>query len=249
MNAKNYSTEKPIVLVMGEQERDVIDDILSIRCSLGRFDNVLCLTIDREAIIVPDQCHDQLHLLLHHLRIYQLTAKTFLEYLNNTNTHQIYVAIVYYYCEVLLAFCQEVKVDDPCSNKTWRSAHLDYHFALALENNAFSKDMQETALSKINRSWGNFQRKTVYLPVQQPEMVIEIVQQSINSTPTVVEGETSETNVLVDRVPAISEVTTERTIIHDVGENTEPIRSNTHSYTTSDVEEDGIEVYMSEMKD
>ncbi|KAG2028752.1 hypothetical protein BDR03DRAFT_1019387, partial [Suillus americanus] len=77
-----------------------------------------------------------------------------------------YVCVAYYYLEVLMAFIQEVKDDLPRADKTWRSAHLDYHFAMGIHNSAFTEDMQNATLSKINRTWADFRKKKVYRPVQ-----------------------------------------------------------------------------------
>ncbi|KAG1828889.1 hypothetical protein DFJ58DRAFT_737581 [Suillus subalutaceus] len=280
MNAKNYSTEKPIVLVVDRSwPQDVIDDILNLRCSLQMIRKTLCLSIDEEAIAVPSQCHDALHLLLHHLKVYQLTATRLLERKNTIPQLQTYVAVTYYYCEVLLAFVQEVKVDDPVSNKTWRSAHLDYHFALALENSAFNVIMQKTALAKIKRSWGDFKEKKVYEPVQQldiakyhnlmcndknmcgnisathrmsvEEMISEILPTSTSRTPTVVEGDTAETDVRQNRVTAKPQKTNKRTSVRNVKTSVASLEFATCSTTTSHVEDDNIEetANIVEMKD
>lgn len=77
-----------------------------------------------------------------------------------------YVCVAYYYLEVLMAFIQEVKDDLPRADKTWRSAHLDYHFAMGIHNSAFTEDMQNATLSKIKRTWADFRKKKVYRPVQ-----------------------------------------------------------------------------------
>lgn len=54
MNAKNYSTENPIVLVVDRSwPEDVIDDILNLRCSLQMIRKTLCLSIDEEAVCDP----------------------------------------------------------------------------------------------------------------------------------------------------------------------------------------------------
>jgi hypothetical protein len=122
---------------------------------------------------VPDQCSDALHLIIHHLDVYQKVTQKLMENSVSIQSLAVYIAVTHYYWDVVLAFCKEVEDDDPGSNKTWRSAHLDYHFAMALENNAFSKEMQKAALSKIKRTWTDFRRKKAYRPVMQREYAIE----------------------------------------------------------------------------
>lgn len=118
-------------------------------------------------MLVPKQCHDALHIVIHHIKIYQQASRALMERHHTIKALVVYLNITKYYCNVLRAFVDEVREDEPKSNTKWRSAHLDYHFALELENNAFDQEMQTAALSKIKRTWDDFKRKTIYKPVKQ----------------------------------------------------------------------------------
>ncbi|KAG1828890.1 hypothetical protein DFJ58DRAFT_737582 [Suillus subalutaceus] len=124
-------------------------------------------------------------------------------------TLDTYLCITYYYIEVLVAFVQEVNDDAPAS-KTWRSAHLDYHFAMALNNNAFSESMQHSTLSKIKRTWNDFRQKMVYTHVTQltitsyheeflEGMIAAMITPRNNSTGTAIETEKAKKKVRLNR--------------------------------------------------
>jgi hypothetical protein len=104
---------------------------------------------------------------LHHFHVYQKAAKAILEESQSHPHLDHYICMTYYYIEVILAVFKEVLDDSPGSNNEWRSAHLDYHFAMAMCNGSFTKDMQKTALSSIKRSWAQFKRKEGYEPVTE----------------------------------------------------------------------------------
>jgi hypothetical protein len=105
--------------------------------------------------------------LIHHLQIYKQIATRLAKYPDLRAARNEYTSIVYYYCDVLFAFIEEVKSTWRRNSKTWRSAHLDYHFALSMNGCAFTKQMQTTALAKINRTWDDFVNKKVFAPVQE----------------------------------------------------------------------------------
>ncbi|KAG2353795.1 hypothetical protein BDR07DRAFT_1382812 [Suillus spraguei] len=115
-------------------------DILKQKFLVEKNGTTIRLVIDKKSMTVPSQCYDALWLLHHHLNMYRRTANALMDDPGSSNaTLDTYLCITYYYCEVLMAFFQEVKDDAPAASKTWRSAHLDYHFAMALNNNAFNK--------------------------------------------------------------------------------------------------------------
>lgn len=90
-----------------------------------------------------------------------------MQYPELSATRNEYTSIAYYYCDVLLAFVDEVKRTWRRNSTKWRSAHLDYHLALSLNNSAFNKQMQKAALAKMNRTWDDFVNKKVFTPVHE----------------------------------------------------------------------------------
>ncbi|KAG1790117.1 uncharacterized protein HD556DRAFT_1310900 [Suillus plorans] len=282
MESSNYSTKSPIVLaVEGRRDSDLTNDILNRRCSLKKINDTLNVCFDKESIQlpVPDQCSDALHLIIHHLHTYQKVTHTLMQHSVTVQSLAVYIAVTHYYWDVLLAFCKEIEDDAPGSNKTWRSAHLDYHFAMALENNAFSKEMQKAALSKIKRTWTDFKRKKAYRPVMQldvqkyhqqlcngknmcgdatadhkmsvEDMIAEIVEASATSMPLEVDAEKCEKIVRFDDVAAEPKKSTKRTTVRKVKMTVRPIDSATASSTAREVQEDDIDetAHMFEMKE
>jgi hypothetical protein len=83
---------------------------------------------------------------------------------------QFYLALISYHAAVITAFIGEVQDDGAkASQSKWRSAHLDYHIALTLENSAFTKQHQRMAEQKMNRTWAQFREKKVYKRIQSSE--------------------------------------------------------------------------------
>ncbi|KAG2341427.1 hypothetical protein BDR05DRAFT_949751 [Suillus weaverae] len=115
-----YSTRNPVFLVLQEFKPVVIDTILSYKLSLVQAGTMLTLSINGQETDMPNQCYDVLKLLLHHICIYQYTCIT-LHGLQNSpaNEHTTYISIIYYYCEVLFAFCKEAQDDIDFKNKVY----------------------------------------------------------------------------------------------------------------------------------
>ena len=83
---------------------------------------------------------------------------------------QFYLALISYTAAVITAFIGEVQDDGAkASQSKWRSAHLDYHIALTLDNSAFTKEHQRMAEQKMNRTWAQFREKKVYKRIQSSE--------------------------------------------------------------------------------
>ncbi|KAG1720419.1 uncharacterized protein EDB91DRAFT_1257008 [Suillus paluster] len=227
MNSSKYYSKKPIVLIVkAKQPADAIEIALERQFSLKKDGDTLSLSIGQESVTVPTQCHDSLRLLIHHHDIYRQTSTALLALPHPSPLVPIYFAITFYYCEVLLAFQKEVIDDAPGSDKTWRSAHLDYHFAMALDDHAFNQEKQKATLSKIKRTWADFKRKKGYEPVDQlniieyhkrmckgkdmcgdpsanhrisvSDMIASIVASDIGSTPMVVDAEKVEKNFRIN---------------------------------------------------
>jgi hypothetical protein len=99
--------------------------------------------------------------------VYQKAARAILQQSQSHPHLDHYLSMTYYYIEVILAVFKELKDDSPGSNNEWRSAHLDFHFAMVLCNGSFTKQMQKNALSTIKRSWTQFQKKEDYKPVTE----------------------------------------------------------------------------------
>jgi hypothetical protein len=83
---------------------------------------------------------------------------------------QFYLALTEYTAAVITAFAREVQEDgNKASHSKWRSAILDYHIALTLENSAFTPEHQTIALKKMKRTWNQFKDKKVYKRIQSSE--------------------------------------------------------------------------------
>ncbi|KAG2060502.1 hypothetical protein BDR06DRAFT_966983 [Suillus hirtellus] len=244
MNLLNYSTKSPIVL---------------------KINDTLNICFEKELLQLPalDQCSNALHLIIHHLNVYQKVTQELMENSVSVQSLAVYIAVTHYYWDVVLAFCKEVKYDDPGSNKTWCSAHLDYDFAMVWENNAFSKEMQKAALSKIKQMWTDFKHKKLYRPVMQhdnttanhkmsvEDIVAEIVKASIVSMPTEVNTEKGEKLIWFDNVVAEPQKNTKCTTVCKVKMTFKQPDSATASSISNEVEEDDIDetAHMFEMKE
>ncbi|KAG1867654.1 hypothetical protein F4604DRAFT_1927437 [Suillus subluteus] len=169
MNPSTYSTEHPIVLNIKSHSSAVANEVMTkvIALEVDRVNVALKMSIDEESCNVPSQYYDALWLLIHHLRVYQRTAMKLMEHAQLDSAQATYTSIAYYYCEVLLAFVKEVKDGWRRKSKKWRSAHVDYHFAMAMHANAFLEPMQKATLKKINRTWDDFKQKKIYQPVTE----------------------------------------------------------------------------------
>lgn len=167
MNPSMYSTDHPIVLNITSHDLSVTHEVMTKTVTLeaDKAKRALKMSIDKTSCNVPTQYYDALWLLIHHLCIYQMTARQLMEYPPLHAAQDTYTSIAYYYCEVLLAFVQEVKDSWRRNSKTWRSAHVDYHFAMAIHANAFLEPMQKETLKKINRTWDDFKKRKIYEPV------------------------------------------------------------------------------------
>ncbi|KAG1853984.1 hypothetical protein F4604DRAFT_1932954 [Suillus subluteus] len=174
MNPSAYSTEHPIVLNIKSHDSAVTHEVItkSIALDVDQAKHTLKMTIDEESCNVPRQYYDALWLLIHHLRVYQMTAIKLMEYPQLDTAQDTYTSIAYYYCEVLLAFVKEVKDAWRRKSKTWRSAHMDYHFTMAIHANTFIEPMQKEIeiLKKIDLTWDDFKKKKIYQPVVELTM-------------------------------------------------------------------------------
>lgn len=77
------------------------------------------------------------------------------------------VWLAQYYLDVILGFVGEAKNDTSSSKASWRSAYIDFHFAMGFMGNAYTAAQQEKALGNISRTWNDFQRKKHYPPVDK----------------------------------------------------------------------------------
>jgi hypothetical protein len=70
-----------------------------------------------------------------------------------------YIATIGYFAHVISTFHKEVKSDASSSTNKWRSVYLDYHIAMALQDNAFTREQQAIALKAMKRTWTQFQER------------------------------------------------------------------------------------------
>jgi len=71
----------------------------------------------------------------------------------------LYASLMEYFTMVLVCFCGEVKRSRSAPGLKWRSAYLDFHFAMAFERNSFIKAKQDVALKTLGRTWQDFETK------------------------------------------------------------------------------------------
>ncbi|KAG1804133.1 uncharacterized protein BJ212DRAFT_1304432 [Suillus subaureus] len=167
MNPNKYTTENPIVLNIKLHGLLVTQQVMTkaIELHINHSRTKLTLIIDAKPCNIPPQYHNAMWRLLHHRNIYQRTASRLMEYLDLHVTKDTYTSIMYYYCNMLLAFVEEVSDNWQWSNKLWCSVHLDYHFTMAIHDSAFIEPMQANALRNMDHTWDDFKCKKIYKPV------------------------------------------------------------------------------------
>lgn len=124
---------------------------------------------------VSPKCVDQIRVVIQQFRVYQRTARELMKLPKADRvdqTLQFYLSLVSYFKDVIWAFHSEAKDDASSSNSKWRSAYLDYHFALALHDSSFTEDTQATALKAMKRTWTHFWEKKAFKDVQQRNSLI-----------------------------------------------------------------------------
>ncbi|KAG1747032.1 uncharacterized protein EDB91DRAFT_1079673 [Suillus paluster] len=228
MDLSKYSTENPIVLELQKHTLKVIDTILAYKFSLAQAGTTLTLYINNK----------------------KRTCRALLELENSPESVcTTYKSIMYYYCEVLLAFCKEVQDDAPGSDKAWCSAHLDYHFTMAFNSNVFNKKMQHVKLRRIPTDYHTLSCKdqdmcgdtTRMHKASVENMIDNVVGQYKSSSPVV--GTLVKLEKAVQFDPGVQEQkgkVTSRTT-RKVKATVAPIGSATSSGTTSHLEEDDID--------
>lgn len=127
---------------------------------------------------VPDKCVDIINVVAHQHLIYREIASTLLklpESVGNARHTTFYVSLAAYMGDVMRAFVREVSQEVPKDiTAKWRSSYLDFHIALALNDNAFTTEHQRSALKKMNRTWNHFKLKRTYRKVQTRESFVSI---------------------------------------------------------------------------
>ncbi|OJA20363.1 hypothetical protein AZE42_07310 [Rhizopogon vesiculosus] len=130
----------------------------------------MTLTVADTPAKVPSLCREGVKVLVHQFNLYRKVTEALNEDAPSEDSHSgvnIHASITDYFFQVLLAFCGEVNGTRRMSNETWRSAHLDYHFSMALLDNAFDSEEQASALKKIGLSWEKFRHGKVFTGVKQ----------------------------------------------------------------------------------
>jgi hypothetical protein len=129
-------------------------------------------------VLVPEKCIDFLSVLAHQHQMYRDIAAILLklpESAIKTRQFTFYISLACYLGNVLDAFVGEVRQEEEKGiSSKWRSAHLDYHFALALQNSAFTLPHQKIALKKMNKTWNHFKLKRVYSKIQSRKPVVSM---------------------------------------------------------------------------
>ncbi|KAG2063550.1 hypothetical protein BDR04DRAFT_1123183 [Suillus decipiens] len=164
-----FSRLDSIVLEIRDQSPQMIDVLLSHEVSLEYQNNITTLTIAGATATVPAQYVDILTLVVHQFHLYQGTASAIKQLAKSPAVDeelQLYLSLTSYFAQVISAFKVELGCDVNCTSPTWRSAHLDFHMALALHDNSYTKDQQDVALKKMKRSWDSFRDKKPYKKVQ-----------------------------------------------------------------------------------
>ncbi|KAG1786397.1 uncharacterized protein HD556DRAFT_1449774 [Suillus plorans] len=164
-----FPTQDPIVLKMVHHSQSHIDLILSTFALLSVNQNqtkVLDMGVGNEPIEVPRKCADVLEIVAHQLKLYRDIASVLIKLPKAAHIDEqimFYLSLATYLADVIYGFIGEVKQDGPkAKSSKWRSAHLDFHIALALQNSAFTPEHQKIALKKMNRTWAQFREKRVY---------------------------------------------------------------------------------------
>ncbi|KAG2079421.1 uncharacterized protein F5147DRAFT_661883, partial [Suillus discolor] len=165
-------TPTPIALQIKTLHQTKMGFLLADKVSLEVEDNMYMLKLSDATIRVkvPPKCIDQIRVVIQQFRVYQRTAREIMKLPKADRvdeTLQFYLSLVSYFKDVIVAFHREAKDDASSSTSKWRSAHLDYHFALALHDSSFTEETQATALKAMKRTWTHFWEKKAFKDVQQ----------------------------------------------------------------------------------
>ncbi|KAG1847427.1 hypothetical protein F4604DRAFT_1935938 [Suillus subluteus] len=171
-HASNFPTVNALALEIKDYPEIFTNVVLSYEASVDVENNRALLALGEGVapLEIPDACVDALRLVIHQLHLYQSTAKALqdLPKSDAVNTElRLYISISAYLASVVSAFKGELGTDNTTSsNAMWRSAHLDFHIALALQDHAYTLEQQTIALKAIRRSWNHFREKKTYKKVQ-----------------------------------------------------------------------------------
>ncbi|KAG1830501.1 hypothetical protein DFJ58DRAFT_736936 [Suillus subalutaceus] len=171
-HASNFPTVNALALEIKDYPEIFANVVLSYEASVVIENNKALLALGEGVapIEIPDACVDGLRLVVHQLHLYQSTAKALQDLPKSDAVNkelQLYISISAYLASTVTAFKGELGTDNTTSsNAMWRSAHLDFHIALALEDSAFTQEQQTIALKAIRRSWKHFREKKTYKRVQ-----------------------------------------------------------------------------------
>ncbi|KAG1879694.1 hypothetical protein C8R48DRAFT_767930 [Suillus tomentosus] len=168
-----FPTQDPVVLEIVSRSKSEIDGILSTFALVTVNQHqmkILDMGIGYENIEVPAKCADTLEVVTYQLHLYRNIANMLMKLPKAAHIDEqimFYISLTAYLADVIYAFVGEVRQDGPkAKTSKWRSAHLDFHIALALQDSAFTLEHQKIALKKINRTWAQFREKKLYKRVQ-----------------------------------------------------------------------------------
>ncbi|KAG2121466.1 hypothetical protein DEU56DRAFT_918153 [Suillus clintonianus] len=165
---------EPCSLRIVARNRSMANALLEYPVGMEEKDNVAFLTLgdgsDSTKIKVPEKCIDFLAVTIYQLEVFRRTADVLLGRpdvdVKNPDI-QFYLALISYAAEIITSFVTEVReAGDNIRQSKWRSAILDYHIALTLENSAFTSTHQRLAEQKMNRTWAQFREKKLFKKIQ-----------------------------------------------------------------------------------
>ncbi|KAG2107605.1 hypothetical protein DEU56DRAFT_920566 [Suillus clintonianus] len=160
----------PIALTMNARNESMADVLLTYPLEMADEDNVTTLSLGdgetKTSVRVPAKCIDFLTVTMCQLDVFRRTADALIdrpEIPVDDPDVQFYLALVSYVASVITTFVREVEEGGAkATESNWRSAALDYHIALTLENSAFASTHQRVAEEKMNRTWADFRAKKDY---------------------------------------------------------------------------------------
>ncbi|KAG2046773.1 hypothetical protein BDR06DRAFT_977246 [Suillus hirtellus] len=172
LNGKKQD-EQPVCLVIEELTKEKRGYIVSLLLSMEMQRSQFFLVIANVKRRVPKECRDAVSVLVHQFQLYRGSAKALMALPETECIKEdisFHLSVAFYVLKVLHKFNDELERDAPGPRAKWRSIYVDFHFAMALEDNSFTNEKQTLALQNINRTWKDFQRKKTYAPVQQLDM-------------------------------------------------------------------------------
>ncbi|KAG2335279.1 hypothetical protein BDR05DRAFT_954197, partial [Suillus weaverae] len=162
----------PIALTLTFRDEAMAGVLLSHPVDILEQDNITMLSLGDGAtkIKVPEKCIDFLAVTMYQLEVFRRITDALIDRpdtsIHDTNV-QFYLSLVAYTAAVVTAFIREVEEDGAkASQSKWRSALLDYHIALTLENSAFTTTHQKIAEQNMKRTWAQFREKKAYKRIQ-----------------------------------------------------------------------------------